>query len=42
MHNIAEGLDSETNFAAAVLFVDSSPISKNMKSAKRPTVNPEP
>ena len=41
MHNIAEGFDSETN-PAAELFVDSLPISRNMKSAKRPTVNPEP
>ena len=41
MHNIAEGFDSETNPAAAGLFVDSSPISRNMKSAKRSTVNPE-
>jgi hypothetical protein len=42
MHNIAEGFDFETNPAAAGLFVDSSLISRNMKSAKRPTVNPEP
>ena len=42
MYNIAEGFDSETNPAAAGLFVDSSLISRNMKSAKRPTVNPEP
>jgi len=42
IHNIAEGFDCETNPAAAGLFVDSSPISINMKSAKRPTVNPEP
>ncbi|MCG2776520.1 MAG: four helix bundle protein [Desulfobacterales bacterium] len=41
MHNIAEGFDSETNPAAAGLFVDSSPISRNMKSTKRSTVNPE-
>jgi hypothetical protein len=40
MHNIAEGFDSETNTAAAGLFVGSSPISRNMKSAKRSTVNP--
>ena len=42
MHNIAEGFDSETNPAAAGLFVDSLPISRTMKSARRPTVNPEP
>ena len=41
MHNIAEGFDSETNPAAG-LFVDSLPTSRNMKSANRPTVNPEP
>ena len=41
MHSIAEGFDSETNPAAGLL-VDSSPISRNMKSSKRPTVNPEP
>jgi four helix bundle protein len=41
MHNIAEGFDSERNPAAG-LFMDSPPISRNIKSAKRPTVNPEP
>ena len=41
MNNIAEGFDSETNPAVG-LFVDSSLISRNMKSAKRLTVNPEP
>jgi predicted RNA methylase len=41
-HNITEGFDSETNTAAAGLLADSSPISRNMKNAKRPTVNPEP
>ena len=42
MNNIAEGFDSETNPTAAGLFVDSSLISRNMKSTKRLTVNPEP
>jgi len=41
IHNIAEGFDAETNAAAAGLFVDSSPILRNMKSAKRSTVNPK-
>ena len=41
MHNISEGFDSEANPAEAGLFVDLSPISRNMKSAKRSTVNPE-
>ena len=41
MHNIAEEFDSETNPVAG-LFVNSLPISRNIKRAKRPTVNPEP
>jgi hypothetical protein len=38
-----EGFDSETNPATAgLLFVDASTISRNIKSAKRPTLNREP